>query len=56
MERVYGPEADEKSVLGGTMTGSGAWGLVWIDSYAEGRDYAAEKEQQMRKLYEELTS
>lgn len=56
MERIKGAGSDEKSVLGGTLTGSGAWGLAWIDTYAEGRDYQAEKNEEMRKLYESLTS
>ena len=56
MERLYSPESDEKSVLGGTLTGSGAWGVVWIDTCAEVRDWKQEKDEEMRKLFLELTS
>jgi len=56
MERVYDNESYEKSVLGGTLTGSGAWGLAWIDTYADTRDYQREKEEEMKKLFAELTS
>lgn len=56
MERVYDPESYEKSVLGGTLTGSGAWGLAWIDTVAEVRDYRKEKEEEMNRLFRSLTS
>lgn len=56
MERVYDGDSYEKSVLGGTLTGSGAWGLAWIDTYAEVRDYRQEKEEKMRKLFADLMS
>ncbi len=55
-ERLTGPEADQKTILGGTFTGSGAWGLAWVDTYAEYRDYEKEKEDEMRKLYDHLMS
>lgn len=30
-----GPRNDERRVLGGTMTGNGAWGLAWVDTIME---------------------
>ena len=56
MERIRDPGSEDKTVLGGTLTGSGAWGIAWIDTYAEVRDYEAEKHEEMRKLYDQLMS
>ncbi len=51
MERVSGPDGETRSVLGGTLTGSGAWGVAWIDTYADSKDYEAEKHEEMQRLF-----
>lgn len=54
MERVYNDDPEKSAVLGGSLTGSGAWGLAWIDTYADVRDYRREKDEEMRRLYRQL--
>ncbi|KAG8963558.1 hypothetical protein FRC03_002858 [Tulasnella sp. 419] len=56
MELLSGPDDSDKFVLGGSLTGSGAWGVAWVDTVAEFRDFETEKHQEMAALRASLDS